>query len=82
MTTELLNVSGMTCGACVANVMRALSAVPGVSKVDVSLPRNVAEVNFDESRVSVDAMRAAVRVAGYDVVEAPVTTSRKGCCGS
>ena len=82
MKTEVLNVSGMTCGGCVANVTRALSAVPGVSAVDVSLPKQVATVEFDEGRATVDTMRNAVRTAGYDIVAAPVTTAGGGCCGS
>ena len=37
MQTELLSVSGMTCGGCTSNVTRALKAVSGVSDVQVSL---------------------------------------------
>lgn len=81
MTTEQLNVSGMTCGGCVGNVTRALSAVPGVNNVDVSLPKHTATVKFDEAQTSIDAMRTAVRSAGYDVVETPVKTAGGGCCG-
>lgn len=82
MTTEQLNVSGMTCGGCVGNVTRALSAVPGVDKVDVSLPKHTATVKFDEARTSLDAMRTAVQSAGYDVVATPVKTAGGGCCGA
>jgi copper chaperone len=82
MTTEQLNVSGMTCGGCVGNVTRALTAVPGVDKVDVSLPEHRATVKFDEGQTSVDAMRRAVRSAGYDIVETPVKSGGGGCCGS
>ncbi len=81
MKTEQLNVSGMTCGGCVANVKRALSGVPGVNSVDVSLPEQTATVMFDEARTSADAMLAAVRLAGYDLVATPATTAG-GCCGS
>ncbi len=83
MKTELLNVSGMTCGGCVSNVTRALSSMHGVNNVDVSLPKHTATVKFDESQTSVDAMRTALRSAGYDVVDSPVTTSAGGgCCSS
>ena len=33
MQTELLKVTGMTCGGCTSNVTHALKAVPGVSDV-------------------------------------------------
>ena len=57
MQTTHLNVSGMTCGACVGHVTRALTSVPGVDKVDVSLAENVADVRFDEARVSIETLR-------------------------
>ena len=80
MRAETLNVSGMTCGGCTAKVTRALSALPGVAKVDVSLPKSAAEVTFDDALVSVDLMRGALRTAGYDVGTTPGATSPKGCC--
>jgi copper chaperone CopZ len=39
MKTEVLNVTGMTSGGCVASVKHALTALPGVAGVEVSLPR-------------------------------------------
>ena len=67
MKTEILNVTGMTCGGCVANVKRALGALPGVGNVEVSLPKHQAEVQFDESKLAVDKMRNALIGAGYGV---------------
>ncbi|CAN5917722.1 heavy-metal-associated domain-containing protein [soil metagenome] len=72
----------MTCGGCVSNVTSALSAVPGVNNVDVSLPKHTATVKFDEDKTSIDAMRTAVRSAGYDIVETPVKTTGGCRCGS
>ena len=82
MQTTQLNVSGMTCGACVGHVTRALSSVAGVDTVDVSLSENVADVKFDEARVSIDTLRAAIRSAGYDVAATPTKRASGGCCGS
>ncbi|MEP6865713.1 MAG: heavy-metal-associated domain-containing protein [Deltaproteobacteria bacterium] len=82
MRTEQLNLSGMTCGGCVANVTRALSSVSGVHGVDVSLPKHMATVQIDDGTSS-DAMRAAVRSAGYDIVDSSVMTTKSGgCCKS
>ncbi|CAN5598778.1 hypothetical protein BH09MYX1_BH09MYX1_41770 [soil metagenome] len=80
MKTEMLNVSGMTCGGCTSNVTRALSSLPGVSKVDVSLAKKTAEITFDEGKVSLDLMGNAIRSAGYDVTSTPETKSAGGCC--
>lgn len=82
MQTTHLNISGMTCGACVGHVTRALTSVPGVDKVDVSLTENVADIRFDEARVSLEALRTAIRSAGYDVASTPVKRAPGGCCGS
>ena len=80
MKTDTINVSGMTCGGCTAKVTRALSALPGVAKVDVSLPKNAAEVTFDDALVSVERLRGALRAAGYDRATTGVETSPKRCC--
>lgn len=83
MKTEILNVTGMTCGGCVASVKHALGSLPGVADVAVSLPRKQVEVRFDESRVAVEALGDALRSAGYDVTSAPArATQQRGCCGS
>jgi copper chaperone CopZ len=82
METIQLNVSGMTCGACVGHVTRALTAVPGVDHVDVSLAENTASVKFDETLISVKTLDTALRSAGYGT--SPTPTQRKsggGCCG-
>lgn len=73
--------AGMTCGGCVAKVKHALSSVMGVHVVDVSLPKHTATVEVDDAKSS-DAMREAVRSAGYDIVDSPVMTKSGGCCCS
>ncbi len=82
MKTEILNVTGMTCGGCVANVKSALDALPGVENVAVSLPKNQAEVHFDDSKLTVDQMAAALKSAGYAVAATPTASAKRGgCCG-
>ncbi|MEP7181918.1 MAG: heavy-metal-associated domain-containing protein [Betaproteobacteria bacterium] len=82
MKTEVLNVTGMTCGGCVTSVKHALSALPGVASVSVSLPKNQVEVQFDESKLKVEQMRIALQGAGYDVATAATNTEQRGrsCC--
>ena len=82
MKSEVLNVAGMTCGGCVASVKHALSALPGVAGVEVSLPRKQVKVEFDDSKLSIDAMRTALRSVGYDVAGAPAGVQTRGCCCS
>lgn len=84
MQTETMNVTGMTCGGCVGKLTKALTAVPGVRHVDVSLPGN-ASVDFDESLTSRDRLQSAVKDAGYGVraagESATASRTKGGCCG-
>jgi len=80
--TETLNVTGMTCGGCVASVKRALGALTGVSTVAVSLADGRVDVGFDENLVGREAMRDALRHAGYGVATQSVRTKPRGSCCS
>lgn len=57
----------MTCSGCVNSVTKALTAVEGVQKVEVSLEQNQATVTFDESKVTMANLKDAIEDAGYDV---------------
>ena len=84
MQTELLRVTGMTCGGCTSNVTHALKAVRGVDDVKVSLSAGEATVRYDERLTSPDQLKSAVKGAGYDVDAtgaAPGRQSKGGCCG-
>jgi copper ion binding protein len=59
------NVGGMSCGGCVASVTRAVSRLPGVRKVDVSLEQKVANVEYDETATDGTAIVAAIEAAGF-----------------
>ena len=66
--TEFL-VTGMTCGHCVASVTEEVGAVAGVQSVDVVLKKGGASrvtVHAD-GPIDVDAVRAAVEEAGYQL---------------
>ena len=67
MDSITLKVKGMTCEGCVAAVTRVLSALEGVGKVDVSLERGEAAVEFDRARVAESDLTAAIEDAGYEV---------------
>ena len=61
-----LNMDGMTCNGCVASVTKILQGVDGVTSAEVSLADKRAEVAFDATKTSVDALIAAVEDGGYD----------------
>jgi len=63
MTEHKWTVTGMTCGHCVAAVTEEVSAVPGVTDVEVVLETGALVVTGED--VDADAVRAAVDEAGY-----------------
>ena len=63
--TVKLAVSNMYCFACPSLVKKALSAVPGVVKADVSYEQKSAVVTFDDQKANVQALIDAVTKAGY-----------------
>ena len=67
MKDATFDVKGMTCNGCVASVTRVLKAVPGVSDVTVTLQPGSASVVYDDARTNVDALKGAVKDAGYGV---------------
>ena len=84
MQTEILKVTGMTCGGCTGSVTNALKAVNGVGDVNVSLSTGEATVQYDERRTSPVQLKSAVTQAGYGV-ETPNSAQKPkpkaGCCG-
>jgi len=71
VTTVVLPVKGMTCGACSARVGHGLSELDGVDSATVNLATEQATVVFDPETLGVEALRRAVSDLGYRV-PAPV----------
>lgn len=65
-TTENYVVAGMTCGHCVMSVTEELTAVPGVTDVQVDLASGRVRVT-SEQPVSTGQVREAVEEAGYSL---------------
>jgi copper ion binding protein len=59
-----LEVQGMSCEHCVASITSAVSALPGVTGVDVALAAGTVRVEGTADR---QAVTAAIEDAGYDV---------------
>lgn len=68
MAKVTLNVEGMSCQHCVKAVTQAVTALDGVSGVDVSLEEKTAAVDYDADRVSLESIKEAIEAEGYDVV--------------
>ena len=64
--TATLDVGGMTCAACQANVQRALTRKPGVVDASVNLMTGEARVTFDPAVIGIPQLVTAVEDVGYD----------------
>lgn len=66
MTNVVLNVEGMSCGHCVSSVEKAVGNLGASAKVDLAAKK--VAVEYDESKLTVDAIKEAIEDQGYDVV--------------
>ena len=66
---QKFSVSGMTCSACQAHVEKAVRQTAGVKDVQVNLLSNTMTVDYDEEKVSPEAIIKAVEKAGYGAAE-------------
>jgi copper chaperone len=66
MKQVTLRVEGMSCGHCVKTIEGALKEVGASGKVD--LAGKTVEVSYDEGKLQLEAIKAAIEEQGYDVV--------------
>jgi copper chaperone len=66
MANAVLKVEGMTCGHCVSAVEKAVTGAGAAGKVDLASKK--VTVEYDDTKVTLDAVKAAIEDQGYDVV--------------
>ncbi|CAG8707013.1 10192_t:CDS:1, partial [Acaulospora morrowiae] len=65
--TITLPIKGMTCMSCVNSITRALSSVPGVNNINVSLKDENAVVDYDSTMISQDEIVERIINCGFQV---------------
>jgi Cu+-exporting ATPase len=60
-----IEIQGMTCAGCVANVERALSRAAGVTEAAVNLATGSASVRYDDSATDPEGLARVISAAGY-----------------
>jgi Cu+-exporting ATPase len=68
--SAVLEVTGMSCAACAANIERALGKAPGVISANVNFAVSKAYVSFDDRVTGLDALTREIEGAGYGVKKA------------
>ncbi len=87
VTKTEIKVTGMTCAMCAKAIEKALTQLQGVSGAEVNLGKETASVEYDRSRAKLADLEAAIRDAGYGVVDEKVALRVGGmtcvmCAGS
>ena len=64
-----LQILGMHCAACAEGIESGLKRLDGVIEIRVNFATKEALVKFDEEKVTLDKIKAAVKRGGYEAVE-------------
>jgi len=67
MTTKTLSVPDISCEHCERAIKEALEPIAGVQLVDVDIPAKKVRVDYDEARVTIARIKAAVEEEEYPV---------------
>lgn len=76
-STLSVPIKGMTCASCVGHVEKAIAKVPGVTKVNVNLATERADIEFSGEADEAGVVRA-VEGAGYEVPETEMEIGVEG----
>jgi len=66
MSNVTFQVQGMSCNHCVKSIEGALKDVGAVGKVDLASGK--VTVQYEDGKLTVDALKEAIEEQGYDVV--------------
>ncbi len=70
MTKATLQLETLTCPTCVKKIEGLLKKTPGVSTYEVLFNTSRVKAEFDESVVTLDALRGRIEQLGYQVLSA------------
>lgn len=74
MQKATIQLEDLVCPACVQKVENAVKSLDGVDKESVKVLFNSskAKFDFDEGKVSIEAVEKAISAMGYDVIKSQV----------
>ncbi|BBL64246.1 heavy-metal-associated domain-containing protein [Methanosarcina mazei] len=64
---ETLNIAGVDCSNCAANVNKALGGIKGIINLDIRLSEKIAIVTFDPYLINRQEITEKVEDFGFDV---------------
>jgi copper chaperone CopZ len=63
----VIGVKGMKCGGCGTTVREAAQAVEGVISAQPNFRENSVEIEYEEGKADLDAVRKAIAAKGFQV---------------
>lgn len=91
MAKVTFNIPDISCGHCERTIIKALQPLDGVRKVTVDIPSRQAEVDYDDTRITVERMKEVLTGADYPAISVQPgprensLSSRvagRSCCGA
>jgi Cu+-exporting ATPase len=73
----VLQILGMSCPSCSEGIQKGLARMDGVIEAKVNFASKEAIVRFDEDKISLDKIKAAIKRGGYEAVEQVEDTTEK-----
>lgn len=67
MQKIVLKISGMHCSSCSMRIDGDLEELEGVKAASTNFAKGVSEVEFDETKVSIEQLKEIIKKAGYTV---------------
>lgn len=67
MTTRTLSVPDISCGHCKTSIEGAVAPLPGVAKVEVHIEDRTVDLDYNDDRVDLATIIAAIEEQGYEV---------------
>jgi len=66
MQNVILKVQGMSCGHCVNSIEGAVKKLSAIAKVNLAAA--TVAVEYDESKITLDAIKETIEDQGYDII--------------
>ncbi len=67
MTKQQFKVTGMHCTSCAMNIEGELEDLRGILKADVNFPKQLTQVEYDETLVTPQQIITTIEKLGYQV---------------
>lgn len=77
MANKILKIEGMTCAACSKAVERVTRKLDGVNESNVNLATEKLNIDFDESKISIDKIKETIDKAGYKAISESINKTIK-----